>query len=203
MIHGVVAQLMAFVYHARQHIRYLGDTLADHQKRSNCAALLEAVHDPVQADALFQRAAGSVLHDRAVGHGIGERHADFDHVRAVGVQFFNDAPERVERGEACGDEGNERRASGCVRIPYFCSRSHDGSPRYASGGKVATAPLTPVRGNIPPVPLFWWDMCLRHFVFKYLFEIIFYILIHRYVTIIRYADVAPRCPCPCRRAPRG
>ena len=99
-------------------------------------ALLEAVHDPVQADALFQRAAGSVLHDRAVGHGIGERHADFDHVRAVGVQFFNDAPERVERGEACGDEGNERRASGCVRIPYFLfKKSHDGSPRYASGGK--------------------------------------------------------------------
>lgn len=68
--------------------------------------------------------------------GSGERHADFDHVRAVGVQFFNDAPERVERGEACGDEGNERRASGCVRIPYFLfKKSHDGSPRYASGGK--------------------------------------------------------------------
>ena len=30
-------------------------------------------------------------------------------------------------GEACGDEGNERRASGCVRIPYFLfKKSHDG-----------------------------------------------------------------------------
>ena len=47
MIHGVVAQLMAFVYHARQHIRYLGDTLTDHQKRSNRAALLEAVQQIV------------------------------------------------------------------------------------------------------------------------------------------------------------
>jgi len=37
---------------------------------------------------------------------------------------------------ACGDEGNERRASGCVHIPYFLfKKSHDGSPRYASGGK--------------------------------------------------------------------
>ena len=72
-----------------------------------------------------------------VGHGIGERHADSDHAPgAVGVQFFNDAPERVERGEACGDEGNERRASGCVRIPYFLfKKTHDGAPRYASGGK--------------------------------------------------------------------
>ena len=71
----------------------------------------------------------------------------------------------------------------------------------------ATAPLDPLSGgnNSPRSPLvFWVGICVFGIsYFKYLFEIIFYILIHRYVAIIRYADVAPRCPCPCRRAPRG
>ena len=68
--------------------------------------------------------------------GYGERVRIMPKGFPASYQFLDDAPERIECGEARGDEGNERRASGCVRIPYFLfKKSHDGSPRYASGGK--------------------------------------------------------------------
>ena len=103
--------------------------------------LFEPVHNPFEGDALFQRASGGVLDHRAVGDGIGEGDADFDYVRAAGVQFLDDAPERIECGEARGDEGNERRASGGVRVPYVLFKCRHG---------VFFSCVMPPAGRAPP-----------------------------------------------------
>lgn len=89
MIHGVVAQLMAFVYHARQHIRYLGDTLADHQKRSNRAALLEAVQQIVgQAVRIAVLFAGRTVVKRQRDINIGLRNIAVHGIASLSFMFL-------------------------------------------------------------------------------------------------------------------
>ena len=60
-----------------------------------------------QPGAARERAFRAALDHRAVRHGIGERHAEFEHVRPAGDERMQHRYRRVERGIARGDERHQ------------------------------------------------------------------------------------------------
>ena len=109
-----------------------------HERRAGRGAQrFELLQDPAQADAVGDGGKARALDREAVGHRVGERHADLDHVADFG--------DRAEgRGEVVAlrvarrQERHERGAAGAVcvaqRLAYSFMRLHCCSPLPASPG---------------------------------------------------------------------
>src|SRR5690606_21363277 len=91
-----------------------GVRVAHQHDRRGVVRLTEVAHEAehlCEADTLGQRAFAGALDDRAVGHGIGERHAELDHVAAGVRQYVHQLDGVVRLGVARGDVGNQRLAA--------------------------------------------------------------------------------------------
>ena len=90
----------------------------------------------------FQRPQTRRLDRRAIGHRIGERHAEFDDIRPG----FRQGPHHRERGFGIGiaghDIGHERRAplGAALRETVFDAAAHNPSPRCSATVKMSLSP---------------------------------------------------------------
>ena len=139
----------------------------EHEARLERAfAAGELVENPGQRHALVQAFQAGLLHGGAVGHGVGEGHADLDDVRAARVQRGELLPEALAVGEAAGQIGDEGLASGRVGglyalgeyghgvIPYIVSvrRAFQAWASYCSMMSISLSPR-PERHTSTSLPL--------------------------------------------------
>ena len=80
------------------------------------AELRDRLQHPAQPGAARDRALGTALDGRAVGHRIGERHAELDHVGAGRDQRVHRRHGRLQRGIAGGQERDQRLAAGGLQL---------------------------------------------------------------------------------------
>ncbi|GFF05126.1 hypothetical protein SM139_0307 [Stenotrophomonas maltophilia] len=86
---------------AHQHHRGLRVALAE---------LRHGLQDVAAASPPCQRALGAALDGRAIGHRVGERHAQLDHIGTGLNQRVHDRHGGLQRGITGSDEGNQRLA---------------------------------------------------------------------------------------------
>ena len=88
-----------------------------------------------------QRALRGMLDRRAVRHGIGEGHAEFDHVGAGFGQTFEDGEGILKIGIARRDEGDESGAALRFQIvEAFFKARHSFTPRCSATEKMSLSP---------------------------------------------------------------
>ena len=87
-----------------------------------------------------QRALGAALDHRAIGHGVGKRHAQFDHVGAGRGQCMHDRHGRFQRRVAGADERHQRLATGRTQRVQPCLQT--GHSFAAAAGGTAPAAAT-------------------------------------------------------------